>query len=511
MSRLSPKRAPLGWLAAGAMLVVGFVVGLTVTSGGGGRSPAILHGTMSTPISAAAPAAAMRGPNFSYAPVASAAMPSVVNISTDKKIKAQDWVHPFMDDPFFRRFFGEPNEQQNQNQSRVEHSLGSGVIVRSDGYILTSNHVVEQGDKIRVLLSDNVEYDAKIVGQDPQTDVALIKVDARDLPAIRLGDSDAMQIGDQVMAIGNPFGIGQTATLGIISALGRSLGMLDYEDFIQTDASINPGNSGGALVNMDGELVGINTAILSRSGGSQGVGFAIPSNMAKQIMTSLIAHGKVQRAQLGVQIQNIDQAMAEAHGLKSPHGVLIADVIKGASAQKAGLRAGDVILAVNGKDVQDVSHMRNQISLSDIGSTVDLRVLRDGREMNVPVRLEEMQPPAQTAEAPGGGEGEEEEGSIAKGLDGVKVQALTQERRGELTLPNDLAGVVVTDVDETSNAFQEGLRPGDVITDVARQPVRTVSDFRRLVGKDSDKPVLLRVYRKDARGQGGRVFMAIPR
>ncbi len=505
MSRLSPKRAPLGWLAAGLLLAVGFVVGLTVSSGGGGRGGAILGGSVSTPVSVAAPGG-LAGPGFSYAPVAEAAMPSVVNISTDKKVKAQDWVHPFMDDPFFRRFFGDPNQQQNQD--RVEHSLGSGVIVREDGYILTSNHVVEQGDKIRVLLNDKVEYDAKIVGQDPQTDVALIKVDAKGLPAIKIGDSDAMRIGDQVLAIGNPFGVGQTVTVGIISALGRSLGMLDYEDFIQTDASINPGNSGGALVNMNGELIGINTAILSRSGGSQGVGFAIPSSMARRIMASLIEKGKVARAQLGVQIQNIDQAMAEAHGLSKPQGVLVAEVIKGASASKAGLKPGDIILAVDGREVQDVARMRNQISLSDIGSTVRLKVLREGQEMTVPVRLEEMQPQTEVAESEGGGD---EQDTTAKGLEGVKVQSLTQERRDQLDIPDDVTGVVVTDVDETSNAFQEGLREGDVIMDIAKQPVKTVSEFRKALGGDKGKSVLLRVYKKGANGSGGRVFMAVPR
>ncbi len=392
MWKLSPRRAPLGWVAGALLIVVGFVVGVTVTSGGG-RGHAVMGG-LETPASAAGPMAG-QSQTHTYADVAELAMPAVVNISTDKVVKAQEgFQHPFMEDPMFRQFFQMPD---NQQQDRVERSLGSGVIVSDDGYILTSNHVIAAASKIRVLMKDKQEYEAKIIGQDEGTDVALIKIEATGLPAVRLGDSSVLRIGDQVMAIGNPLGVGQTVTVGIVSALGRSIGLMDYEDFIQTDAAINRGNSGGALVNMDGDLVGINTAILSPSGGSIGIGFSIPSVMAKRVMDSLLKDGKVTRAWLGVQVQDVDQALAEAHDLDKPRGVLVADVTKGAPGAKAGLKEGDIILSVDGKSVNDRAQLRNRISLAGVGETVRLALWREGREMPLNVKLEAL-----PADAPGG-------------------------------------------------------------------------------------------------------------
>ncbi|MBU0742166.1 trypsin-like peptidase domain-containing protein [bacterium] len=325
------------WPFGALLLVAGFLLGLAATGGDESSVPAL---------AVTSAHAAPGGEPRSYADVAEAAMSGVVNISTDKVVEMPNW-HPMLEDPLFRRFFGEP---EDQNRERVERSLGSGVIVSKDGYILTSNHVIERASKIRVLLNGSKEYEAEIVGQDEQTDVALIKVKADEpLPVLRLGDSRALRIGDQVMAIGNPFGVGQTVTLGIVSALGRSIGLMQYEDFIQTDAAINPGNSGGALVNMAGELVGINTAILSRSGGSQGVGFAIPSSMAERIMGMLIADGRVKRAWLGVVTGAVDQTMADALGMDRPRGVLMSEINPGTPAEKAGIKEGDVILAVDGK------------------------------------------------------------------------------------------------------------------------------------------------------------------
>ncbi|MHB8079609.1 MAG: DegQ family serine endoprotease [Candidatus Krumholzibacteriia bacterium] len=505
MLKLSSRRVPAGWVAGALLIVVGFVVGVTVTSGGG-RGHAVMNG-LETPASAAGPLAG-QSEIHTYADVAALAMPSVVNISTDKVVKAQEgFQHPFMDDPMFRQFFQMPD---NQQQDRVERSLGSGVIVSEDGYILTSNHVIAQASKIRVLMKDKQEYEAKIIGQDEGTDVALIKIDATGLPAIRIGDSSALRIGDQVMAIGNPLGVGQTVTVGIVSALGRSIGLMDYEDFIQTDAAINRGNSGGALVNMDGELVGINTAILSPSGGSIGIGFSIPSDMAKRVMDSLLKTGKVVRAWLGVQVQDVDQAMAEAHDLGKPRGVLVADVTKGAPGAKAGLKEGDVILAVDGQTVDDRGQLRNRISLAGVGETVRLSVWREGREMPVSVKLEALPADAQTAAQTGGGGDEEAAGG--SGIDGVTVRELTPQQRQALSVPDAVTGLVVTDIDQTSNAWQEGLREGDVITDVARQPVTGVSEFRKLVLRDKSKPVLLRVWKRGPQGsEGGRIFMAIPR
>ncbi len=503
MHNQRPKRAAVGWVAGALLLTVGFVIGVTVTSGGGrGRG---LPAGFSTPESTAAPAA-VGGELRSYADVAEVAMPAVVNISTDKVVKGEAFQHPFLDDPMFRRFFGEP-QQGNGQRERVERSLGSGVVVRADGYILTSNHVIEQASKIRVLLKDNQEYEAKVIGQDAPTDVALIKIEASGLAALPLGDSGVLRIGDQVMAIGNPFGLGQTVTVGIVSATGRSIGMLDYEEFIQTDAAINRGNSGGALVNMRGELVGINTAIMSPTGTSAGVGFAIPSNLARRVMDSLLSDGKVTRAWLGVQVQDVDQAMAKVHDLDRPRGVLVSDVNKGTPAEKAGLRDGDIILQVDGKEVNDRARLRNLISLAGVDETVELTVWRGGRELPVRVKLAALPEDLQTAAQGGDERSEEGEG----GLEGVRVRMLTDRDRAAMDIPEDVAGLVVVDVDQTSNAFREGLRPGQIITEVAREPVGDLVQYRRLLAKDQDKPILLRVWQRGAAGGGGRVFMAIPR
>ena len=437
---------------------------------------------------AAAATGAAEAPR-SYADLAALVMPGVVNISTDKVVEVPDW-HPMLNDPRFRRFFGDPEAPDQQEQ--IERSLGSGVIISRDGYILTSNHVIERASKIRVLLGDSKELEAKIIGQDERTDVALIKVESDEaLPFLRIGDSDALRIGDQVMAVGNPFGVGQTVTLGIVSAVGRSIGLIDYEDFIQTDASINPGNSGGALVDMNGDLVGINTAILSRSGGSQGVGFAIPSNMAITIKDMLVQHGKVQRAWLGVITAEVDQTMAEALGMKAPRGVLISTVNEGTPAAKAGLQENDIILEVDGQDVNSVSDLRNTISLSGVGHDAKLLTLRDGRERQVTVTLGELPEDPTAAAAP------KDEGEGADGIEGVTVRELSDALRQRLRLPEGIEGVVVAEVSQTSNASHRGLRQGDIIVEVARESVATLDDFRRLVKKDADRPVLLKIRRGD--------------
>ncbi len=434
---------------------------------------------------ATAPADAPR----SYADLAALVMPGVVNISTDKVVEMPDW-HPMLNDPTFRRFFGDPEAPDQQEQ--VERSLGSGVIISEDGYILTSNHVIERASKIRVLFGDSKELEAKIIGQDERTDVALIKVETDEaLPFVRIGDSEALRIGDQVMAVGNPFGVGQTVTLGIVSAVGRSIGLIDYEDFIQTDASINPGNSGGALINMGGELVGINTAILSRSGGSQGVGFAIPSNMTVTIKDMLVRHGKVQRAWLGVITAEVDQTMAEALGMKAPRGVLISTVNAGTPAAKAGLQENDIILLVDGRTVNSVSDLRNTISLSGVGHDAKLLTLRDGKERQVTVTLGEL-PEDPTAAAP-----TKDESEGADGIDGVIVRELTAPLRQRLRLAEGVEGLVVSEVAPTSNASHRGLRQGDVIVEVARQPVATLDDYRSRVKQDADRPVLLKIRRGD--------------
>ncbi len=483
------RRRSARWLVGGLLVLGGFLLALVV--GGGSRSPAALG--MGDAV--AAPLLAGGG-HGGYADVAEMVMPAVVNISTDKVVKMPDF-HPFFDDPMFRRFFGEPRGQERE---RIERALGSGVIVSADGYILTSNHVVAQASKVRVLLGENSEYEAEIIGQDPRSDVALIKIDAKDLPYLKLGDSSELRIGDEVLAVGNPFGVGQTVTHGIVSALGRSIGLIDYEDFIQTDAAINPGNSGGALVNLHGELVGINTAILSRSGGSQGVGFAIPSNMARKIMEMLIEDGKVRRAWLGIMVQKVDKAMAEALGMDTAQGVLVSSVEEGEPAEKAGIEEGDIILAVDGKPVNSVSRLRNVISLAGVGTKVELTILRDGKKLTKKVELGEL--PEDTS----GDKEENGEGKSSENLEGVKVRDLTDALRERLDLPEDVDGVVVVDVDRTSNAYNRGLRDGDVIVEVAREPVRSVKDYKRLLKKNPDRPVLLKIRRQDR-----ALLMAIPR
>ena len=476
-------------LAAVAVVVLGLGFALGLGASGDERA---------APFAPAAAVAAPGGELRSYADVADAAMPGVVNISTDKVVELPT-NHPMLDDPIFRRFFGVPEGEQGRE--RVERSLGSGVIISPDGYILTCAHVVEKASKVRVTLAEEREYEAEIIGQDSATDVALIKITADEpLPMVKLGDSRGLRIGDQVMAIGNPFGVGQTVTLGIVSATSRSIGMMNYEDFIQTDAAINPGNSGGALVNMQGELVGINSAIMSRSGSSAGVGFAIPMHLAENIMAQLKEHGEVKRAWLGVITAEVDQTMAEALGMKRPRGVLMSEVRPDTPAEKAGLREGDVVLKVDGKNVDSISQLRNTISLAGVGHDCDLLVLRDGKERTVTVKLAEL--PNDLGAAVTNPEGRTSD----KGLDGVTVREITELVRRQLELGDDVQGVVVTDVARTSNAWNRGLRQGDVIVEVGRKAVKGLDDYAELIKKDDDRPVLLKVQRGEQ-----SLMIAVPR
>ncbi len=405
--------------------------------------------------------------------------------------------HPFMDDPMFRRFFGDPED----GTQRTNNSLGSGVIISSDGYIITNNHVVEDARDIRVTLAGEREYEAEVIGTDPRSDVALIKVAAKDLPAIVVADSDELRVGDQVMAIGNPFGVGQTVTKGIVSALGRSIGLIDYEDLIQTDASINPGNSGGALVNMRGELVGMNSAILSRDGGSQGIGFAIPTNMAFRIVEALKNDGEVKRAYLGVYPQPVDQSVADYYGMKRPRGVLVSSVSEDTPAEKAGLQEGDIILTVDGKAIRNPSMLRNVISLSEIGHKAELVILRDGKEKKIRVKLDAL--PGQPNTSSRASETKEDES-----LDGVTVQNLTDRIRAQQSIPDDIDGVLVMKVDGGSKAARVGLAQGDVIVKVGSSRIEDVGDFRKALGKNTDKPAFLRVYKP---AQKRSLFIAVPR
>jgi len=372
----------------------------------------------------------LENPLRSYADVADRSMPAVVNISTDKVVES----NPYFDDPIFRRFFNMPDDENHgRGGKQVQHSLGSGVVISPDGYIITNNHVVENADRIIVNVHGEQEYEATVIGTDPPTDVALIKVDAKDLPAIIIGDSNLLRVGDQVLAIGNPFGVGQTVTKGIVSALNRNINLMAYSDLIQTDAAINPGNSGGALVNMEGELVGMNAAILSRSGGSQGIGFAIPTSMIMRVVDPLKSDGKVARAYLGVLPQEVNQAVAQYYGLEKPEGVLIAQVNEDTPAKKAGLEDGDIILSVDGRDIRNPSMLRNVISLSDVGHEAKLEILREGKRKTVDVKLDAL-PEQELAQA--GGHGSDD--AQSSDLEGVSVRELTERVRSMTQVPDDI-------------------------------------------------------------------------
>lgn len=447
-----------------------------------------------------APPSANQQPAFSFHPIVQKVAPSVVNIYSTKTVRQAPLWAPFMDDPFFRRFFGVP---EGMPRERRERSLGSGVIVTEDGYILTSNHVVEGADEIRVALADGqTEYDAKLVGSDPRTDVAVIKVEARNLPAITLTDSDQVRVGDVVLAIGNPFGVGQTVTMGIVSAKSRAGLGLDYEDFIQTDAPINPGNSGGALVDVAGRLVGINTAIISRTGGNLGIGFAIPSNLARYVMERLIEDGKVTRGYLGVYIQRLTPELARQFGLKEPSGALVGEVIDDSPAAAAGIRAGDVIVEFDGRRVQDDRHLRLMAAQTRPGSEVRVKLLRDGKETTVRVKLGEL--PEEGGLARAGRSGGLRRGGQPSPLDGVVVDDLTPRNREMYGIPANLRGALVVEVDPDSVAAQQGLRPGDVILEINRQRVTNADQAVRLSESIRESTVLLRVW-----SQGVSRFLVI--
>jgi serine protease Do len=444
-----------------------------------------------------------------FAPMVKGVLPDVVNISTSKVVKGSDHPGmPGMDEgmpdgmpPFFQQFFGQqfgPNSENRGPKPRDqrEDSLGSGVIVSPDGYILTNNHVIDGATDVRVTFADKRQLKAKVVGADPKTDIAVLKVDGSDFPAITIGDSAKVQVGDYALAIGDPFGVGQTVTMGIISAMNRgNLGIEDYEDFIQTDAPINPGNSGGALVNDRGELVGINTAILAGgSGGNQGIGFAIPINLARSVMSQILDHGKVNRAYLGIMVQDITPGISKAMNLKDMKGVLVGDVSPTGPSQKSGVQRGDVILEVNGKPMEDSRELRNTISMMDPTATVKLKLLRNGSPTDVSVKLGELPTDKEQAKA--------EEGTSEKALDGVTVENLDAQSARELGLPAATTGVVVTDISPSSSLASAGLRRGDVIQEVNHQPVKNVAQLEEAVRKAGPNPLLL-VNRK-----GSTLFLA---
>ncbi len=435
------------------------------------------------------------GGHTSFAPVVKRVTPGVVKIFTVTKVRNMSFNGaPGGDmEDLFRRFFGDqvPGRSRRSVETPRQEGIGSGVIVTKDGYILTNNHVVDGADEVKVALQDGREFTAKVIGRDPKSDVAVVKIDSKDLPAVPMADSDKVEVGDVVLAIGNPFGIGQTVTTGIVSATGRAgtLG-LDYEDFIQTDAAINPGNSGGALVDAEGRLIGINTAILSRSGGNQGIGFAIPTNLARDVMESLVKDGHVTRGYLGVMIQNVTPVLAKEFSLKAAKGALVGDVTPKSPAERAGIKSGDIILNFNGKQVTDSSHLKLEVARAKPGSTVPVKILRDGSTRTLEVTVKEL--PGTEQLARNNGSDSDDNGT----LNGVGVADLDNGARQQFQLPNQVNGVVVTEVEPNSAAAEAGLRPGDVIQEINRKPVKTAEEAVKLTENPKDKTTLLRVWRE---------------
>jgi serine protease Do len=427
-------------------------------------------------------------------------LPEVVNISTSKVVKTGFSGQMMPMDPFFRQFFGDNFDGQFNTprfpQAQRERSLGSGVIVSPEGYILTNNHVVAGATEILVTTSDKHQYKARVVGTDPKTDLAVLKVDATNLPAVTIADSSKVQVGDYALAIGDPFGVGETVTMGIVSATGRTnLGIEDYEDFIQTDAPINPGNSGGALVNDRGELIGINTAILSHgSGGNEGVGFAIPSDMARNIMDQIVSNGKVTRAYMGAYIQGVSPELAKAFGEAAPRGALVGDVEPGSPAQRSGLEKGDIVVALHGKPITDSNQLRMSISMMAPGTTANLKVWRNGSEHDIAVKLGEL--PAENERASAAPENPQ------GALEGVTVENVTDQTAQQLGLPDRTKGVVVTDINPSSPMADSGLQRGDVIQEVNHQSVTDVTDFERAMQRAGKNPLLL------VNRQGHTLFIA---
>lgn len=439
--------------------------------------------------------------NQAYERIAKTVTPAIVAIQSTQVIKQQQ--SPLFTDPLFRQFFGNMFPQVPREQR--ERALGSGVIVSPDGYIVTNNHVVAKATEIEVTLSDKRTFKGKVVGADPQTDVAVIKIEGTGLVSAPFGDSNQLKVGDTVMAFGNPFGQYFTVTRGIVSALGRSNmgieGRQGIENFIQTDAAINPGNSGGALVNVHGQVIGINTAILSGNsgpggeGGFVGIGFAIPSDMAKHVMEDLIKTGKVSRGYMGIGIRGLDQDLAKQFKVPDTAGALVEDVSPGGPAEKAGIKNGDVIRRLNGQQVEDSGQLTAMITSLNPGSEVTLEVLRDGQPMTVKATLGER-PTNLSMRAGGGGV---QEGTLR----GMSVQNLTPSLRDELGLPANATGVVITELDPNCPAAHVGLQEGDVIEAIGRQPVRNITDFNRLAGQAKGQ-VMVRINR-----QGSGAYIVI--
>ena len=422
-----------------------------------GLFAAVFLGFATQAAMAALPVSMDGEPLPSLAPVLEQVTPSVVNIYTQTRVRVRS---PLMDDPFFRRFFNIPNAPRE----RVSQSLGSGVIVDAEeGFVLTNNHVIAGADDISVTLSDGRSFDAEVIGTDPDTDLAMVRIPAEDLQALPFADSNQLRVGDFVVAVGNPFGLGQTVTSGIVSALGRSgVRGLEFQNFIQTDASINPGNSGGALINLRGELVGINSAIFTPSGGNVGIGFAIPSAMATHVMEQLAAFVEVRRGTLGISVQDLTDELAGAFELEKNQGVLVAEVAEESAAEEAGLRAGDVILSIEGQPVRSTQEFHNYEGQFPVGEKLSLAIVRNGSKKSIKVSVDELKVL--------------EGSSIDYRLQGARFEELPLKQR-----PDRVTGILLSELEPDSRLARQGLRPGDIITGCNRMATRDLAEFQEVV------------------------------
>jgi serine protease Do len=505
-----PPRGMRRWMVAATLLTVGIVIGFVVASDlgwlpAGHAVPDVSSIAPTLPIArpvSTAPQPVLGGGNQTFVDIAKSVKPAVVNIYATKNGRSEGSGTAPFDDPLFRKFFGDEFFKKFEHpKERKERGLGSGVIVESHGLIITNNHVVGKADEIRVTLSDKREFKAKLIGTDPKTDVAVVKIDATGLPTVAWADSDKLEVGEFVLAVGNPFGLTQTVTLGIVSALGRAAGIAEYEDFIQTDAAINPGNSGGALVNVRGELVGINTAIFSQSGGNMGIGFAVPSNMAQSIMGQLVQTGKVVRGWLGVSIQELTPELSSQFGITETKGVLVSDVMDDSPAKKAGFERADVIIEYDGKSMDSPTHLRNAVAQTPVGKKVVVKLIRDKKPKTIDLTIVE-QPKSMSQN------GDEDGGDAATPtgiLSSLDVRDLTEELAGRYGLKSSERGVVIVRVKPGSTAEELGVREGDIVLEVNRQAVTSVKTFERIAGKlPKDQAVLLLLKR-----QGRTIYLTL--
>ncbi|MCI1277451.1 MAG: DegQ family serine endoprotease [Nitrospira sp.] len=453
------------------------------------------HASNPSPATEDRPATMAGGlPAAGFTDVAKSVTPAVVNITTSGAEEVSDSSRPrgrmedFFGSPFGPRRFGPPMEPRERRGG----GQGSGVIVTPDGYVLTNNHVIAGAKTVTVTLPDKREFKGRIVGSDPKSDIAVVKIDGTQLPTVTWGDSGRLQVGEYVLAVGNPFGLNSTVTLGIVSALGRGhMGITQYEDFIQTDAAINPGNSGGALVNTKGELIGINTAIFSQTGGYQGVGFAVSTSMSKPIYESLVKTGKVVRGFMGIGIQDLNQELAKSFNVKGNHGAIVTDVKEEGPADKAGLKQGDVIVSYQGTAIEDAVTLQRAVTRSSVGSKATVTVMRDGHEKDLSVTIGELPDNPQVAKA--------EAVPSEQPLAGLAVQELDRETAQELGLKGKIQGVVVTTIEPESDAERAGLMPGDVIREINRKPVTSMKDFDRAASDlKKGQTVLVLVNRRGA-------------